>query len=239
MVLLSLAFLGCYIKHFHFYLSRWTSWTYLVPGWLLTLAYWLWFKFFPTSTKATSIPTQTSDPNHFQTTKEKNKSARKLLKLMLCAGAALPCIDSPHDAYINAQGMPHPSKIITSTRTLSVYNLQQLHTKLTTSTLFSVFNGLMNSNITPVLLDCGASACTSPDLESFEKGTLTKLAKPITLEGVGGGVTIEQQGIIKYNTIDDSGAPLTLRVPGYYSPGVKQHLLSPQVLFMTKKHQEH
>jgi hypothetical protein len=61
------------------------------------------------------------------------------------------------------------------------------------------------------------------------------LDKPITLEGIGGGVQIHQQGIIKYTTIDDEGNPMVFKVPGYYTPELKQCLFSPQILFMTDK----
>ena len=92
---------------------------------------------------------------------------------------------------------------------------------------------MISSKVTPILLDCGASACTIPDNDAFEEGTIKPLKTPIVMKGVGGGVEITMQGIIKYNTVDDNGAPLTLRVPGYYAPHLHQSLSSPQILFMT------
>ena len=48
------------------------------------------------------------------------------------------------------------------------------------------------------------------------------------MEGVGGGVEIKKQGILKYPTIDDDGNPFVIRVPGYYAPHLKHSLFSPQ-----------
>jgi len=96
-----------------------------------------------------------------------------------------------------------------------------------------MFNGVLKTPVQPVLLDCGASACTSPDLEAFEPESLCTLRKPIMMQGVGGGVEITMQGILSYQTLDDNGNPLTIRVPGYYAPHLKQSLFSPQILFMT------
>ena len=153
----------------------------------------------------------------------------------MLASATLPVMGKDSAPFESKSGSPNPAKVITSTAGLSGYNLETLRASLTTSNLCSIFNGLISTPSTPVLLDCGASACTSPSLDAFEPETLTKLAKPIHMAGVGGQVETTMQGIIKYQTIDDNGAPLTLRVPGYYAPHIKQSLFSPQILFMTSQ----
>ena len=155
----------------------------------------------------------------------------------MVASANLPHIDKLETPYLSHSGSTNENKIITSTSHLSAFNLQELKARLTRSNLFSLFNGLVSCDVRPVLLDCGASACTSPHIDDFEPGTLTNLPKPIFMEGVGGGVQITQEGILRYNTIDDDGHPLLLRVPGFYAPHLKQCLFSPQTLFMTSEKQ--
>jgi hypothetical protein len=203
------------------------------------LSFWTWFKFFPPKTSKLKKPVSPVPPPKPMSGKATKRKARRrasqLLKLLMCAAAALPAMSGSTTDYHSKSDMPNPQKVISSTGTLSAYNLQSLRAKLTITDLFSCFNGLLTSKITPILLDCGASACTSPSLECFVKGTVTDLPKPILIEGIGGGVQIEKQGIVSYQTIDDMGGPLTLQAPAYYAPHIPVHLLSPQVLFMTSQ----
>ena len=157
----------------------------------------------------------------------------KLLKLLMFASASLPQIGETGAPYQSKKGISNPAKVISSTANISAFNLQELKTRLEHSTLFSLFSGVLSQPVNPVLLDCGASACTSPDIDAFEPESLQTLKKPIMLQGVGGGVEITMQGILSYQTIDDNGNPLIIRVPGYYAPHLKQSLFSPQILFMT------
>ena len=165
------------------------------------------------------------------------QKGRQLLKFLMHVAATIPSMSGNDAPFVNAKGQPSPEWIITSTSNLSAYNLNTLKAKLTASPLINLFGGVLNAAVRPVLLDCGASACTSPHLDAFEPDSLQTLEKPITLEGVGGGVEISQQGILKYETVDDNGNPLILRVPGYYAPHLKQSLFSPQILFMTSQTQ--
>jgi hypothetical protein len=141
--------------------------------------------------------------------------------------------------YHSISGNPMPSKILTSTSGLSAYNFQEMETRLTSTPLFSLFKGFIATPFTPVLLDCGASACTSPSLDAFEPDSLTPLDKPVKMEGIGGNVDIKMQGIVKYQTLDDNGNPFFLRFPAYYAPHIKQSLFSPQILFMTSHPKAH
>lgn len=153
--------------------------------------------------------------------------------MLMFASASLPMMGNVEHPYQNKKGAPQPAKVISSTTNMSAFNLQELKTRLDQSTLFSLFSGVLSQPVNPVLLDCGASACTSPDINAFEPESLKTLEKPIMMQGVGGGVEITMQGILSYQTIDDNGNPLVIRVPGYYAPHLKQSLFSPQILFMT------
>ena len=147
-------------------------------------SFWTWFKFF--------LPETTSVP---ETPK---KQGRQLLKLLVLAAAALPSMEQAQSHYTSKKGNLYPEKVITSTANLSAYNLVELHESLAHSSLLSLFSGLLTSPITPILLDCGASACTSPSLEVFLPGILTPLKTPIQLQGVGGGVKITQLTTARY-----------------------------------------
>ena len=186
------------------------------------LMFWTWYKFHPPKYKP--IPS-----------KAIQKKARQHLKLLMLASAVIPSMGSVDKPYLSKQGNINPNKIITSTTNLCGYNLTELKSRLSKSPLFSLYKGLMNPEVRPVLMDCGASACTGSHLDDFVEGTLEDLETPIIMEGVGGGMEIKQQGIIQYHTIDDDGNPFILKVPGYYAPHIKQSLFSPQILFMTSQ----
>jgi len=226
-VILSLAFLGSLVAQLACHLSLLDDLFVikLILKPLQSFWYWFKFKFFPPKAIPKSVK--------LKVTKAKQGQARKLLKLLMFAAAALPTVSTPDACYKSNAGHDNPAKVITSTANLSAFNLQELTKRLSTTNLFSVFKGLISSPVTPVLLDCGASACTSPHMESFEPGTLKPLKSPIMMEGVGGGVEITMQGLLAYHTLDDNGAPVTIKVPGYYAPHLKQSLFSPQIMFMT------
>ena len=97
--------------------------------------------------------------------------------------------------------------------------------------MYSLYSSIVHSPVRPVLLDTGASACTSPHKDAFVPGTLHKLRTPITLQGIGGGMEITQNGLLYYETLDDNGELLHVNVDGFYAPHMKQSLFSPQVLF--------
>lgn len=229
-VILSMAFLGTHVlnySHILPFLADLDVIKMFTSTISTMLSFWNWFKFFPPKSKL--------DPSKVKKRRTKGK-ARKLLKLLMVASSTLPTMTKgPENPFQSDTGSPLPAKVITSTAALSGYNLQELRSRLSTTSLFSIFNGLITTPFIPVLLDCGASACTSPTLDAFEPETLTKLAKPVRMEGIAGQVDITMQGIIKYQTIDDLGNPLYLRVPAYYTPHIKQSLFSPQVLFMTSQ----
>ena len=197
-VVLSLAFLSTYVEQLSFFLPLIADVNVFKMVVSALMSFWHWFKFFPP--KPTKVPV----------TKVSKARARKLLKMLMFATASLPTIGTTGAHYQSKKGIPNPAKIISSTSNLSAFNLQELKTRLEHSTLFSLFNGVLSQPVNPVLLDCGASACTSPDIDAFEPETLQTLKKPIMMQGVGGGVEITMQGILSYQTIDDNGNPLII-----------------------------
>ena len=85
----------------------------------------------------------------------------------------------------------------------------------------------------PILMDTGASCCTSPSLDDFEADTLKDLPSPQTMHGIGGNLEIRQLGILHFKTLDDDGSPYTIRCPGFYTPTLATRLFSPQVFLAT------
>jgi hypothetical protein len=92
--------------------------------------------------------------------------------------------------YLNEQGLPQPDKVIRNTATLSAYNLQELKKRLTQSTMYALYSSMVKSPVRPVLLDTGASACTSPFKDAFVDNAIHPLTYPITLQGIDGGMEI-------------------------------------------------
>ena len=149
---------------------------------------------------------------------------RLLLLHLLKSAAMLPTLD-PLTSYDSTV----PRRIVDST-SLGLHSLITARTAIANS-IHLIPLQLGVSQTKPVLQDTGASACTSPDLDDFEEGTLEDLTQPVTMDGIGGGVQIKQAGILRYHTIDDRGAPAILRCPGFYLPEVPLRLFSPQTFF--------
>jgi hypothetical protein len=110
-------------------------------------------------------------------------------------------------------------------------NLQLLRSKIFSSQ--QLRTSLPGTESLPLLMDCGASASTSPSLDDFESDTIRDLPKPIKMRGIGGTVEIRKAGILWYSTVDDLGNPLVIHTPGFYMPNLSQRLFSPQVFFHT------
>ena len=85
----------------------------------------------------------------------------------------------------------------------------------------------------PILMDTEASCCTSPSIDDFEPGTIQDLPTVQRMKGIGGDIEIRQIGILNYKSVDDNGAPLTIRCPGFYTPTLETRLFSPQVFLST------
>ena len=138
-VLLSMAFLGTYIQHLSFFLDCFGDIDVVysfISHWLM---FWTWYKFHP--------PKYKPIPN-----KAIQKKARQHLKLLMLASAVIPSMGSVDKPYLSKQGHINPNKIITSTTNLCGYNLTELKSRLSKSPLFSLYKGLMNPEVRPVLM---------------------------------------------------------------------------------------
>jgi hypothetical protein len=170
------------------------------------------------------------DPTH-KSQKYRNRANWKFLRHLIWCTAALPGVASSTQAF-NMQRTTSRTNISTvrDTSMLKGMNLQILLDKIQSSQQLSSLPGTASI---PLLLDCEASAITSPSLEDFEPESLCDLPKPIKMRGIGGDVEIHQAGVLRYSTLDDSSNPMILQTPGFYMPDLNQRLFSPQVFFHT------
>ena len=162
-VLLSLHFLSIYLQHVPAFID-----SFLDVDVILALLqtglddFWTWFKWFWPSSPVPITPKVS-----YKTTKTRQTNARRLLKLMMQAAAFVPHMGTSETPYQGKQGLPQPDKIIRNTATLSAFNLQELKKRLSQSTMYSLYSSMVKSPVRPVILDTGASACTSPFKDAF------------------------------------------------------------------------
>jgi hypothetical protein len=125
-----------------------------------------------------------------------------------------------------------PKHHVLDTSKISGMNLEAVRNNIAASMHLCPLTLPNGTRTIPILIDTGASACTSPSIDDFfEPGTLHDLPEPQTMKGIGGNVTIQKMGILRYQTLDDQGAPLVLRCPGFFMPDLEQRLFSPQMFF--------
>ena len=79
-----------------------------------------------------------------------------------------------------------------------------------------------------LLFDTGCSHTTSGFKEDFVEGTLSDLQYPVQMSGIGGNVTVNQRGVVRYEVIDDDADIQVLLTHAYYTPAVQCRLFSPQ-----------
>ena len=80
-----------------------------------------------------------------------------------------------------------------------------------------------------VIIDTGCSNSASAYMEDFVKGSVKPLAKPITIEGIGGDIQVKEYGLLNWECIDNQGNTTKLQHYGHYAPALKNiRLLSPQ-----------
>ena len=54
-----------------------------------------------------------------------------------------------------------------------------------------------------LIFDTGCSRTSTAFKEDFVPGTLQKLAQPVRMDGIAGGLPVEYEGIVRYEVIDD------------------------------------
>ena len=76
---------------------------------------------------------------------------------------------------------------------------------------------LQQMNLYPIIVDSGASACSSPDIADFVEGSLNTVYDR-KMGGIASGLPIKARGIIWYEVIADDGSTAVLECWGYYIP---------------------
>ena len=80
------------------------------------------------------------------------------------------------------------------------------------------------------VFDSGASYCANGFKEDFVPGSLRSLSQPITLDGIAGDLTFEQEGTVHYEWISADGQVIQKDVRSLYNPKLSIRLISPQVM---------
>ena len=62
-----------------------------------------------------------------------------------------------------------------------------------------------SDNALDIIIDSGASFTCGKSEDDFVPGTLKKLPKPLPLGGIAGDLTVEYEGIVRWETLDDFG----------------------------------
>jgi hypothetical protein len=87
---------------------------------------------------------------------------------------------------------------------------------------------LAKTALHPVVIDSGASACSSFDENDFIPGSLSPIENQ-HMDGIAANLQIKAQGILRYEVITDDGSTATIECWGYLIPDLPIRLLSPQV----------
>ena len=87
---------------------------------------------------------------------------------------------------------------------------------------------LAKTALHPVVIDSGASACSSFDEKDFIPQTLTPIEDQ-HMDGIAANLKIKAQGILCYEVITDDGSTAVLECWGYLIPDLPIRLMSPQV----------
>jgi hypothetical protein len=165
--------------------------------------------------------------------RQQKRFNRLLLQRFLLLAALMPgmtpCVNGLSPRFHSR----HPSIAIANTAILSGANLETLRTNIDRSQHLCTLVIPGGTDSIPLLLECGASANTSPSLADFEPGTLKNVPGDLPMKGIGGNVRIEKMGILRYTAIDDQGHLFEIRTPGLYMPALPQPLFSPQIYFST------
>ena len=85
-----------------------------------------------------------------------------------------------------------------------------------------------HSDILYAIADTGASCSCTNDVRDFEPGTLVKLDQPKVIGGIAGGVTVQYEGMIRWETLDDNGNVIIFRTKGLLAESLPCRLFSPQ-----------
>ena len=82
-----------------------------------------------------------------------------------------------------------------------------------------------------LIIDTGCTKTGTGFASDFVPGSLRNLSSPVKMSGIAGGLSIKQEGTVRYEVLDDQGELQVLEVEAYLMPGLNCRLLSPQTYF--------
>jgi hypothetical protein len=82
-----------------------------------------------------------------------------------------------------------------------------------------------------LIVDTGCTKTGTAFIDDFQPGTLHDLPQPIRMDGIAGGLTITQEGKVRYEVVDDKGDIQVIIATAYYIPDLGCRLFSPQAYF--------
>lgn len=87
-----------------------------------------------------------------------------------------------------------------------------------------------NPHIVSAIADTGSSFCVTNNINLIDPNTLQKLPKPVDLDGIAGGFTIQYKGIARLELFLDNGEPFKFQVEMYFEETFPTTLMSPQAI---------
>jgi hypothetical protein len=177
-------------------------------------------------------PEPEPDPHDFLPRRSRKAPAKRLLHLGLMAAIAasdaIPVLGLKSDKTLKRDLQKHRSAsgFVTKTSTIQPPALSRLRTVLEASQCHL----LSKDDHFELIVDSGCSKSVSPCLSDFVPGSLVDLPSPLSLDGIAGQLIAHQRGRLRYEILNDAGGVTTLECEGYYLPGLKIRLFSPQIL---------
>ena len=82
-----------------------------------------------------------------------------------------------------------------------------------------------------LILDTGCTKTGTGYVEDFLPDTLQDLPTPVRMDGIAGGLTIKQVGMVRYEVLDNKSEVQVIETEAFYLPDLKCRLFSPQAYF--------
>jgi hypothetical protein len=82
-----------------------------------------------------------------------------------------------------------------------------------------------------LIIDTGCTKTGTGYVNDFIPGSLRNLPIPIQMDGIAGGLKIQQEGKVKYEFVNDKGNIQSIETDAYHIPKLQCRLFSPQAYF--------
>ena len=164
-----------------------------------------------------------------QLAERKRKKGMSTLRKTLLLAMALPTIHCTADRAFatTLQAYRDPTGLL-MTHDMPAKDLLSLRARLMSLTSEQQYTGLDNSGTFPIVIDSGASACSTPERKDFVEGTY-EIVKGRNMSGIAQALPIVGRGLLRYEFVADDDKVLALETYGYHIPDLPIRLLSPQV----------